>query len=87
MYVPMIASGELIDGYIGRIKVVSQFRDLQALKKTLVDGYRQSADYNHERKDEIRDLIEVMKSFTGKTRYELINEHTTLPAEYWNWNQ
>ena len=47
----------------------------------------ESADYNHERKDEIRDLIEVMKSFTGKTRYELINEHTTLPAEYWNWRK
>lgn len=85
MYVPVIESDELIDGYIGRIKVVSQFRDLQSLRKTLVTEYRKSSDYRHKRKDEVRDLIDVMQFYTDKSRYELINEHTCYPSEHLNW--
>lgn len=85
MYVPMIAPGEMIDGYIGRIKVVSQFRDLQSVRKELVTKYRQSPDYSYKRKDEFRDLIDVMQTYTGKSRYELIYEHTCYPSEHLNW--
>jgi len=85
MYAPMIERGEMIDGYLGRIKVLSRFSDLPALRKTLVKKYRQSSDYRHKRKDEVRDLIDVMQSYTGKTRYELINEHTCCPSEYLDW--
>lgn len=85
MYAPMIERGEMIDGYLGRIKVLSRFSDLPALRKTLVKKYRQSSDYRHKRKDEVRDLIDVMQSYTGKSRYELINEHTCCPSEYLDW--
>jgi hypothetical protein len=85
MYVPMIAHEEQIDGYLGRIKVLSQTRDMQKLRKILVSQYRQSEEYNKTRKDEVSDLIDVIVKFTGKTRYQLIRDHTCMPTEYWDW--
>lgn len=81
----MIAPGEMIDGYIGRVKVVSRFGDLKSLRKKLVNEYRQSQGYSYKRKDETRDLIDILQLFTGKSRYELIYEHTCCPSEFLNW--